>query len=92
MFLVNASLNELDISNDDQAHSLFFSLKKLMEKISQENKAWVRAFEKPNTSPNSLGKKGSFANTAAYFPNFIFLIDRLISECFCYLNFQNFPV
>jgi hypothetical protein len=39
-----------------------FSLKRLMEKISQENKAWVRAFEKPNTSPNSLGIKGSHAN------------------------------
>ncbi len=34
----------------------FDSLDRLMKKISQDNKAWVRNFEKPNTSPNSLGK------------------------------------
>lgn len=30
------------------------SLERLMNKISEDNKAWVRNFEKPNTSPNSL--------------------------------------
>ena len=53
------SLSEVGVKEEDMHPCLFpggetEGVKRLDDKISMKRAAWVRAFEKPNTSPNSL--------------------------------------
>jgi len=53
------TLDEVGINKDDHSPCLYFGgesegLKRLQDKISPSNATWVRKFEKPQTSPNSL--------------------------------------
>ena len=52
--LKDLGLNTKDLEPCKYAGGETEALGRLSEKVSMVNAKWVRAFEKPNTSPNSL--------------------------------------